>query len=45
MTDPFTPPPADEPIPAPGPSDRGAPDLGDPEPDDTVYVDPLEAEQ
>lgn len=42
--EPFEPPPPGEPVPPVGPSDAGAPDLGDPEPDDTVYVDPLEVE-
>jgi hypothetical protein len=41
--DEFVPPPAGEPIPAPGPSDRGAPDLPDPPDDDTEYVDPLDS--
>lgn len=44
MTEPFEPPPADEPIPAPGPSDRGAPDLPDPADDGVEYTDPREAE-
>ena len=39
----FVPPPAGEPIPAPGRSDKGAPDLPDPPDDGTEYVDPKEA--
>lgn len=45
MTDPFTPPPPGEPIPAPGPSDHGAPALPDPPDEGVTYIDPLEAEK
>lgn len=41
----FVPPPADEPVPEPGPSDRGAPDAPEPPEDSTVYADPTEASQ
>ena len=44
MTEPFVPPPPDEPIPAPGRSDTDAPDLPDPPDDGVEYADPLEAE-
>ena len=43
MPENFTPPPAGEPVPAPGRSDAGAPVLPDPPDDGAVYVDPLEA--
>ena len=43
MSEKFTPPPAGEPIPAAGPSDKGAPVLPDPPDDDTEYADPLGA--
>ncbi len=43
MTEAFMAPPADEPVPAPGPSDAGAPTLPDPPDDGITYVDPLEA--
>lgn len=41
----FIPPPADEPVPEPGPSDRGAPPAPEPPDDGTVYADPMEAGQ
>ena len=43
MPENFTPPPHGEPVPAPGPSDAGAPVLPDPPDDGITYVDPLEA--
>jgi hypothetical protein len=44
MPEQFSPPPAGEPVPPTGPSDKGAPDLPDPPDDDTLYADPKEAE-
>lgn len=44
MPEEFIPPPEGEPIPAPGPSDKGAPVLPDPPDDGTEYVDPLLAQ-
>ena len=44
MSENFTPPPASEPIPAPGRSDVNAPDLPDPPDDGTAYTDPLGTE-
>ena len=43
MPEDFAPPPAGEPVPAPGASDAGAPTLPDPPDDGTTYADPLEA--
>jgi hypothetical protein len=45
MTEEFVPPPANEPVPPVGPSDKGAPDAPDPDDDGIVYADPLEAEK
>ena len=44
MPEDFTPPPTGEPIPAAGPSDKGAPVLPDPPDDGVEYTDPLGAE-
>jgi hypothetical protein len=43
MPEEFVWPPANEPVPVPGPSDKGASELPDPPGDDTEYVDPLDA--
>lgn len=45
MPEDFVPPPAGEPIPAPGPSDKNAPKLPDPPDDGTEYVDPLGSDE